>query len=641
MNILRRFTKIIGKVTCIIAVGSTVLESSSTLTISPSPVTVGTGQTVQFKITRLANPNASWSVDAIPGGNATVGTISPAGLYTAPASVGRPTTVTVQAVTKSLWGQAPLSAEASVTIVPANTLSGGVSPQTASVQVNQSQQFTATVSGSSNTSVVWSVSSITGGNTAVGTISSSGFYTAPAVVPSPSRLTITATSVADATKSASASVNITTPPAISISPTSAALSPSQSQQFAAKTSGLSSTSVVWSVNGIVGGNSTVGSVSNSGLYTAPTSVPGSGTITVTATSSVNSSVLAQAAVTIIAGSLVVSPSSTTIGTAQSFQFTATVAGSSASLNSTQLIWSVNGVQGGSSSAGTISQQGLYTAPKNPPSPATIKISAAANSMTGTASATIVAIAVSVSPSKASVGLLQTQQFSATVAGSASTAVAWSVNGVQGGNTTVGTISTSGLYTAPAAIPAGSIAIFATSVADPSRVAQASVTLLSAVTVSISPTSISIATSATRQFTATVSGTTNTGVNWNVNGIAGGNTTVGTISTNGLYTAPASIPAGSIAIFATSVANPSMVAQASVTLLSAVTVSISPTSVSIATSATRQFTATVSGTTNTGVNWNVNGIAGGNTTVGTISTNGLYTAPASIVPGGVTVTAVTA
>jgi uncharacterized protein (DUF1800 family) len=59
----------------------------------------------------------------------------------------------------------------------------------------------------------------------------------------------------------------------------------------------------------------------------------------------------------------------------------------------------------------------------------------------------------------------TQQFNATVTGNANPAVNWSVSGVAGGNTTVGTISAAGLYTAPAALPNPSnITVTATSVA---------------------------------------------------------------------------------------------------------------------------------------------------------------------------------
>jgi hypothetical protein len=67
----------------------------------------------------------------------------------------------------------------------------------------------------------------------------------------------------------------------------------------------------------------------------------------------------------------------------------------------------------------------------------------------------------------------------------------------------------------------------------------------------------------------------------------------------------------------------------------VTVDVSPSTASVQTGATKQFTATVTGSTTTPV-WSVNGVTGGNSTVGTVSTSGLYTAPAAV-PGGGTVT----
>src|SRR5207253_1334995 len=62
--------------------------------------------------------------------------------------------------------------------------------------------------------------------------------------------------------------------------------------------------------------------------------------------------------------------------------------------------------------------------------------------------------------------------------------------------------------------------------------------------------------------------------------------------------------------------------------SGVSVAISPTSATLAPQQTQQFTATVSGTTNSAVTWSVDGINGGNSTTGTISSTGLYTAPAT-------------
>ena len=85
---------------------------------------------------------------------------------------------------------------------------------------------------------------------------------------------------------------------VTISPTSAVLFPTQTQQFMATVSGTSSPSVTWTVNGIVGGNATIGTISSTGLYTAPATVPSPQTVTVTATNTSNPSFFASAAVVI-------------------------------------------------------------------------------------------------------------------------------------------------------------------------------------------------------------------------------------------------------------------------------------------------------------------------------------------------------
>jgi hypothetical protein len=251
------------------------------------------------------------------------------------------------------------------------------------------------------------------------------------------------------------------------------------------------------------------------------------------------------------------------------------------------------------------------------------------------------VSVSVSPTSASVQTGATQQFTATVTGSSNTAVNWQVNGVAGGNSTVGTISTSGLYTAPATVPSpAAVTVKAISQADTTKSASATVTVTApaVVSVSVSPTSASVQTGATQQFTATVTGSSNTAVNWQVNGVAGGNSTVGTISMSGLYTAPAAVPSPStVTVTAVSQADTTKSASATVTVTApAVAVAISPTSASVQTTFTQQFTATVTGTTNTAVTWQVNGVVGGNSTVGTVTANGLYAAP-SAVPSSATVT----
>ncbi|MCU1285433.1 MAG: hypothetical protein JWO13_1783 [Acidobacteriales bacterium] len=164
---------------------------------------------------------------------------------------------------------------------------------------------------------------------------------------------------------------------------------------------------------------------------------------------------------------------------------------------------------------------------------------------------------------------------------------------------------------------------------------------SAVSVSISPSTAVLQTQASAQFTASVSGTTNTSVAWLVNGSQGGNSTVGTISAMGLYTAPSIVPSGSVTVSARSMADSTKSASANVSILPTATsvgVAISPTSVSIQGGQSKQFTATVSGTSNMGIIWQVGGVTGGNATLGMISSSGLYVAPACPSVSAATVTA---
>jgi hypothetical protein len=83
-----------------------------------------------------------------------------------------------------------------------------VTPTSATVQTGSTQQFSASVTGTSNTTVTWSVNGAVGGSDSVGIISTAGLYTAPATVPAPSGVRVSAMSAADTTKSASASLTV-------------------------------------------------------------------------------------------------------------------------------------------------------------------------------------------------------------------------------------------------------------------------------------------------------------------------------------------------------------------------------------------------------------------------------------------------
>jgi hypothetical protein len=85
-----------------------------------------------------------------------------------------------------------------------------LSTTTASVPVGVSQLFAATVKGTTNTAVTWSVNGIAGGNSTFGTITEEGVYTAPGTVPNPSAVVVTAISKADLSATDSASVTVST-----------------------------------------------------------------------------------------------------------------------------------------------------------------------------------------------------------------------------------------------------------------------------------------------------------------------------------------------------------------------------------------------------------------------------------------------
>ena len=151
-----------------------------------------------------------------------------------------------------------------------------------------------------------------------------------------------------------------------------------------------------------------------------------------------------------------------------------------------------------------------------------------------------------------------------------------------------------------------------------------------ITIAVTPASASVSPGQTTQFTVVVTGTTNTGVTWQVNGTAGGNSTVGTISAAGLYTAPNSIPnPATVTVAAVLSANSSISGSAMVTVVQQVSVSVTPNPISVPIFTTQQFMATVNGIPSNAVTWQVNGTTGGSKSTGFISSSGLYVAPSGV------------
>lgn len=169
-----------------------------------------------------------------------------------------------------------------------------VGPSGGCVLPSHSQQFKAEVSGTTDQAVSWYVNQTLNGSASVGTISSSGLYTAPSTL---ATQTIKAYS-SSINKSGSTTTQVTSTPSFAIYPNSADVRLGGSQPFEAQICSTPDTeTVTWKVDNIVGGSSTVGTITSAGVYTAP---PTAGKHTITGTgTAVNKS--SSAIVTVFSG----------------------------------------------------------------------------------------------------------------------------------------------------------------------------------------------------------------------------------------------------------------------------------------------------------------------------------------------------
>jgi len=229
------------------------------------------------------------------------------------------------------------------------------------------QTFTAAVTGSTSAVLTWSVDGVASGSSAVGTLSGSGAtvtYTPPATA-GHHTVSVTATS-AGTVASASFALTVQLPFQISMSLGSASVGFGKTLALTSTETGAYSVTHVWSVDGIVSGNATVGTITGSrdnAVYTAPA---GGGSHIVTATSSNFEGTKSAACLVKVTSPVVVSlpvPVLTRVNTTGSMLFTAAVTGSS----NTAVTWSVDGVAKGNATVGAITAPGagntvIFTAP---------------------------------------------------------------------------------------------------------------------------------------------------------------------------------------------------------------------------------------------------------------------------------------
>jgi hypothetical protein len=253
--------------------------------VNPGSATLGPGQQQQFSAATSDGGAVQWSVT--PGG----GTISPAGLYAAPAQAGQVETVMVKAVSPQSGG----AAAAVVNLVPAGAQ---ISPAFVTMQpTTPAQQFSAVVAGAPSQAVTWSM------EPQVGTLSADGLYTPPTSVTARQAVVITATSSSDNSISGTALVLLVASfqfVAVSPAEPSAPLTPGQTQQFQASVPGTQNQSVTWSLLPPVGEITQASQGNPGGMYVAPETVTASQAVVVVATSPIMPSVLYGTALVMLA-----------------------------------------------------------------------------------------------------------------------------------------------------------------------------------------------------------------------------------------------------------------------------------------------------------------------------------------------------
>ncbi len=227
------------------------------------------------------------------------------------------------------------------------------------------RQFTATVTGTTNTSVNWSISEGTYG----GSIDAQGLYTAPN---DSGTFHIMATSAADPTQHAVVTVSVNFV-MLEVSPGYGDMEPGTSYQFSGSVTGSVNKEILWTVmEGAVGGT-----ITSSGLYTAPMS---EGVFHLVAASAANPLITFTAHVSVSNLAVAIQPRGIGIAPGETRWFHTTVLGC---MDDT-VTWSVQeGLEGGS-----ITSDGVYTAPMSAGTYHVLATSVSHPSLYGTAIVTV-------------------------------------------------------------------------------------------------------------------------------------------------------------------------------------------------------------------------------------------------------------
>jgi len=234
------------------------------LTVSPSESKLRLGEGVLLKAALKGRPGpVRWTVEGVG-----LGTVSLDGYYQAPSYGSTPATVKVHA---TVDGEPLLTAQARIFLQP---VSVEIKPVRTPLSTGETFHFKSKVIDTQDQRVIWSVD----GGGAHGQINESGLYTAPAHFPTPGNITIRAASAADPSKVATATVHLGKVQ-IKIKQKEVVVKHGASRRFDAEVTGTTNTDVVWSVLG-----EGQGQISPSGLYATPPTMVTPALVTIVATS---------------------------------------------------------------------------------------------------------------------------------------------------------------------------------------------------------------------------------------------------------------------------------------------------------------------------------------------------------------------
>ena len=630
-------------VTATAAVGVT-LQSAGVAAISPAAptLTVSTGTTFSSSVSGASNTGLTWS--------ATAGTInSSTGAFTAPASPG---SVTITATSQA---DGTKTASTTVTVVAAPTIAS-FAPAAATLTAGASTTLTATFAGGTgsinqgvgavtstmaktvtpastttytltvtNAATVPAAASLTattsvtvvaapvatslvagtnpvlyGGSTSltptfsggtgavdqgIGVVTSGTTFSSGALTAAKT-FTLTVTNAAGATATAAVGVTLQSAGVAAISPAAPTLTVSTGTTFSSSVSGASNTGLTWSaIAGTIN--------ASTGAFTAPAS-PGS--VTITATSQADATKTATTTVTVVAAPVA----------------TSLVAGTNPVLygGSTNLTPTFSGGTGavdqgiGAVTSGTAFSSGALTAAKTFTLTVTNAAGATATAAVGVTlqSAGVAAI----SPAAPTLTVSTGTTFSSSVSGASNTGLTWSA--------IAGTINAStGAFTAPAS--PGSVTITATSQADATKTATTTVTVVAApVATSLVAGTNPVLYGGSTNLTPTFSG-----------GTGAVDQGIGAVTSGTAFSSGALAGATTFTLTVTNATSATATTSVVMTVQTPSVSAVSPATVTLAVGATQTFSATVSYTVNSAISWSVDSIAGGNASVGTITSGGVYTA----------------